>query len=205
MHFNKACCLNPCWFCYVRSPASRYLWLSGKNLGNNMRSSSPGRKLAYDGQRNTIFEWMIQMHMSLQCVSLQYLLQCCSNLRPDWNSPQSCYTLLLDPSWMGTSLYLGSKRYNFKACKSIPLFSSVLSHDSQMCWYYNQKSSTSKAATTDPPMWPTLVSRVKLAQMQFKVQDSIYNKKFTNDKFSVEVEFQKYILGSTLSKETNIL
>ena len=113
--------------------------------------------------------------------------------------------LLLDPSWMGVSLYLGSKRYNFKACKSIPLFSSVLSHNLQMHWYYNQKSSIFEAAITDPSVQPAPVSRVKPAQTQFKVQDPVYNQKSTNNKFSVEVKFQKYILDSTSSKETNIL
>src|SRR5258707_15414511 len=83
---------------------------------------------------------------------------------------------------------------------------SVLSHDLQMQWYYNQKLSTSEVSMTDPlPLTqPAPVSGIKPAPTQFKVQDSVYNKKSTHREFSVESEFQKYTLGSILS-ETSIL
>ncbi len=84
---------------------------------------------------------------------------------------------------------------------------SVLSHDLQMQWYYNQKLSTSEVSMTDPlpPTQPAPVSGIKPAPTQFKVQDSVYNKKSTHCEFSVESEFQKYTLGLISSKETSIL
>ncbi len=77
MHFNKACHLNPHQFCCVQSLVLRSLWLSGKKSWANTRSSSPGQKSACNGQRNTIFKWMIQMLMSSWCVSF-WINICCS-------------------------------------------------------------------------------------------------------------------------------
>ena len=107
---------------------------------------------------------------------------------------------------MGTSLYPGSKKDHFKPGKTIAPFSSVLSHDSQMRQYYNEKSSTSEVATTktDSPSKLALVSEAKPAPMRFKISDSIYNKKSTHNKLTVEAKFQRYTSGST-SSETDIL
>ena len=58
---------------------------------------------------------------------------------------------------------------------------------------------------TDPPAQPAPVSGAKPAPMRFKVQDSVYNKKSTHDELSVEVEFKRYVSGSTTSEETGIL
>jgi hypothetical protein len=71
--------------------------------------------------------------------------------------------------------------------------------------YRNQKLSMSKATITDSPVQDDLVPAVELAPTRFKVQDSVYKKKSTHNAFSVDVEFQKYILGSISSEETNIL
>ena len=106
---------------------------------------------------------------------------------------------------MGMSLYSESERYHSKACKITPPFSSVLSHYSQMHQYHNQKSSTSKVATTHSPAQPALVSKAKPTPTQFKVQDSVYNKKSTHNESSVEAKFQKYASGSISSEETSIL
>src|SRR5258707_143789 len=80
---------------------------------------------------------------------------------------------------------------------------SVLSHDLQMQRYRNQKSSMSEVSTTDPlpPIQPAPVSGIKPAPTQFKVQDSVYNKKSTHYEFSVESEFQKYTLEFRFYRE----
>lgn len=106
---------------------------------------------------------------------------------------------------MGSSLYSGSERYHSKArkTKTTP-FKSVLSHGLQMHQYRDKKSSMSKVATPDPPPLPAPVSGLKPVPTRFKVQDSVYNKKSTQE-FSVDAEFQKYISGSISSEQTSIL
>jgi hypothetical protein len=113
---------------------------------------------------------------------------------------------------MGTSLCSGSKSYHSKPRKTTPPFSSVLSHDSQMRRYRNQKSLTPNVqsrkvatTTTDPPTRPAPVSKAKPVRTRFQVQDSVYDKKSTYNELSVEVEFEKYISGSTSSEEMGIL
>ena len=83
IHVNKSCHPNPHRFCRVRSRVSRCLWRNGKNSRNNTRFSGHGRKLACGGQRSITLEWMIQMLMLSQCVSL-WINKCWSNLRLNW-------------------------------------------------------------------------------------------------------------------------
>ncbi len=143
------------------------------------------------------------------CQSLnQYLLQRCSNLWLGWT--------VLNPAMRFSWIEVEWEHHYIREVKDIILklvrlhhlsAHSVLSHDLQMWQYCNQKSSTSEVSMTDPlpPTQPAPVSGIKPAPTRLKVQDSIYNKKSTHHEFSVESEFQKYTLGSILSKETSIL
>jgi len=107
---------------------------------------------------------------------------------------------------MGKGLYPEVERSHSGACKTIPFnFTVLLSHDSQMRRYRDQKSLTSEATKADTQVPPSSDSADKLAPTRFQLKNPVYQRKSNSNTFSVEAEFQRYVAGQTSSSGSDIL
>lgn len=138
------------------------------------------------------------------CKSLKSIFVGCSNLQLVWTvlNPAMCFSWI-QAEWEGK--YIQCAKDTILMLDYTFQLSHCFSHDLQMCQYHSQESSMSEATITDSSIQPALVSMAQQAPTWSKVQDSVYNKRSTCNTFTVEAEFQKYVLGLILSEDTNIL